>query len=259
MFFDTHAHYDDEKFNDDRDEVIMRAYNMGVENILNVGINLDTSKKSIELARKYDFVYAAVGVYPHEIENLEQDYIKRLEDLINQNRDRVVAIGEIGLDYYYDFAPKDLQQKVFVDQINLAKKVGLPVAIHDRDAHGDTLDIIKQHGVSEVGGILHCFSGSQEMANEVLKQGLYIAIGGVVTFKNAKKIVDVIKNVPMDRLLIETDLPYLTPEPFRGKRNESAYLKYVVEKIAKIKDLPEQEIANITTNNAKRLFGIKSI
>lgn len=255
MFFDTHAHYDDEKYDDDRDEVILRAYNMGVENILNVGINLDTSKKSIELARKYDFVYAAVGVHPHEIENLEQDYIERLEDLIHQNRHKIVAIGEIGLDYYYDFAPKDLQQKVFIEQINLAKKVGLPVAIHDRDAHGDTLDIIKQQGVTE--GILHCFSGSPEMANEVLKQGLYIAIGGVVTFKNAKKMVDVVKNIPMDRLLIETDLPYLTPEPFRGKRNESAYLKYVVEKIAQIKGLPEYEIANITTNNAKKLFGIK--
>ena len=256
MFFDTHAHYDDEKFDVDRDEVILRANSMGVENILNVGINLETSKKSIELAKKYDFIYAAVGVHPHEIENLEQDYINQLEDLINQNRHKVVAIGEIGLDYYYDFAPKSLQQKVFIEQIELAKKVGLPVAIHDRDAHGDTLDIIKQQHVSEVSGILHCFSGSQEMANEVLKQGLYIAIGGVVTFKNAKKIVDIIKNVPMDRLLIETDLPYLTPEPFRGKRNESAYLKYVVEKIAKIKDLPEQEVANITTNNAKRLFKI---
>ena len=257
MIFDTHAHYDDEQFDQDRYEVIERVHKENVGNILNVGIDIKTSKTSISLARKYDFVYSAVGVHPHEVEKAPENYIDILEDLINKNREKVVAIGEIGLDYYYDFAPRDLQQKFFVEQIRLAKKLNLPVSIHDRDAHKDTLDIIKQEDVGEISGILHCFSGSMEMANEVLKSGLYIGIGGVVTFKKSKKIVDIVKNVPMDKLLVETDLPYLTPEPYRGKRNESSYIKYVIDKIAEIKDMAPQEVEDITTKNAKRLFKIE--
>lgn len=257
MIFDTHAHYDDEQFDEDRYEVIERVHTQNVGNILNVAIDMETSKTSIELARKYDFVYSAVGVHPHEVEKAPENYIKMLEELVNQNRDKVVAIGEIGLDYYYDFAPRDMQQRFFIEQIELAKKLDLPVSIHDRDAHKDTMDIIKQYEVGKTGGILHCFSGSMEMANEVLKCGLYIGVGGVVTFKKSKKIVEIIENIPMDRLLVETDLPYLTPEPFRGKRNESSYIKYVIDKIAEIKNLTPQEVEDITTANAKRLFKIK--
>ena len=255
MYFDTHAHYDDEKFDFDRDEAIKRAYSEGVLNIVNIGANIESSKKSIDLANKYDFVYAAVGVHPEEIATLPDDYIDILEKLVNNNREKVVAIGEIGLDYYCSDVPRDVQQKFFVEQIHLAKRVDLPVVIHSRDAHKDTLDIIKRENVNK--GILHCFSGSQEMADEVLKNGLYIAIGGVVTFKNAKKVVEVIKNIPMDRLLVETDLPYLAPEPFRGKRNESGYLKYIVEKIANIKNMSSDDVARITTENARELYGIK--
>lgn len=256
MIFDTHAHYDDEQFDEDRYEVIERVHTQNVGNILNVGIDMETSKTSIELARKYDFVYSAVGVHPHEVEKAPENYIEMLEELVNQNRDKVVAIGEIGLDYYYDFAPRDMQQRFFIEQIELAKKLDLPVSIHDRDAHKDTMDIIKQYDVGKTGGILHCFSGSMEMANEVLKCGLYIGVGGVVTFKKSKKIVEIVENIPMDRLLVETDLPYLTPEPFRGKRNESSYIKYVIDKIAEIKNLTPQEVEDITTANAKRLFKI---
>ena len=254
MYFDTHAHYDDEKFDFDRDEVIKRAYSEGVSNIVNIGANIESSKRSVDLANEYDFIYAAVGVHPEEIETLPKNYIDILEDMVNKNREKVVAIGEIGLDYYCSDVPKDIQKKFFIEQIDLAKKVNLPIVIHSRDASRDTLDIIKSENVGSIGGILHCFSGSQEMANEVLDSGLYIAIGGVVTFRNAKKIVDVIKNVPLDRLLIETDLPYLAPEPLRGKRNESAYLKYIAEKIANIKEVPVDEVAKITTDNAKRLY-----
>lgn len=257
MIFDTHAHYDDEQFDQDRDEVIQRVHTQNVGNILNVGIDIETSKNSIELARKYDFVYSAVGIHPHEVEKAPENYIEILEELINKNKDKVVAIGEIGLDYYYDFAPRDLQKKFFIEQMELAKKYNLPVAIHDRDAHKDTLDILKEENVSENSGILHCFSGSMEMANEVLKNGMYIGIGGVVTFKKSKKIVDIVKNIPMDRLVVETDLPYLTPEPFRGKRNESSYIKYVIDKIAQIKNMEPQEVEDITTKNAKRLLGIE--
>ena len=254
MYFDTHAHYDDEKFDFDRDEAIKRAYNEGVLNIVNIGADIESSKRSIELANKYDFIYAAVGVHPEEIEKLPHDYIEVLEDLVNNNREKVVAIGEIGLDYCCSDVAREVQKKFFIEQINLAKRLDLPIVIHSRDASLDTLNIIKSEDVGSVGGILHCFSGSQEMADEVLKNGLYIAIGGVVTFKNAKKIVDVIRNVPLDRLLVETDLPYLSPEPLRGKRNESGNLKYIVQKIAEIKDISVDEVAKITTDNAKKLY-----
>ena len=254
MYFDTHAHYDDEKFDLDRDEAIRRAYSEGVLYIVNIGANIESSKKSVELADKYDFMYAAVGVHPEEVGLLPDNYIDVLEDLVNNNRDKVVAIGEIGLDYYCSCVPKELQKKFFIEQVDLAKRVDLPIVIHSRDAHKDTLDIIKNENITR--GILHCFSGSQEMADEVLKRGLYIAIGGVVTFKNAKKIVEVIKNVPIDRLLIETDLPYLAPEPLRGKRNESGNLKYIVEKISEIKDMLPEDVARITMENAKKLYGV---
>lgn len=258
MYFDTHAHYDDEKFDEDRYEVIQGVHQDGVDTIVNVGASIDTSIASVNLARRYDYVYASVGVHPSEIMDVNDGYIDTLESLIKDNRSRVVAVGEIGLDYYYDDAPPHkMQRKFFVEQIDLARRMKLPVIIHDRDAHKDTLDVIREENVGDIGGIVHCFSGSSEMAAEVIKQGLYIAIGGVITFKNAKKLVDVVKMIPEDRLLIETDLPYLAPEPFRGSRNTSANLKYVVEKIANIRCDTPLHIAKITTDNAKRVYKIE--
>lgn len=258
MYFDTHAHYDDEKFDQDRYDVIQEVHNDGVDTIVNVGASIDTSVASINLANRYDYVYAAVGVHPSEIMDLDDSYIDVLEGLIQKNRDRVVAVGEIGLDYYYDDAPpKELQRKFFVEQIDIARRMKLPIIIHDRDAHQDTLDVIREENVGDIGGIVHCFSGSKEMAKEVLEQGLYIAIGGVVTFKNAKKLVEVVSIVPEDRLLIETDLPYLAPEPLRGSRNTSANLKYIVQRIASIRGDTPENIAKMTSANAKRVYRIE--
>ncbi|MBP5427038.1 MAG: TatD family hydrolase [Clostridiales bacterium] len=258
MYFDTHAHYDDEQFDEDRYEVIQRVHEEGVDIIVNVGASMDTSVKSVDIANKYDYVYASVGVHPHEVEGLTDDYLEILRQLICQNRGKVVAVGEIGLDYYRNPIPKDVQKEFFVQQIDLARQMKLPVIIHDRDAHQDTLDVIRDEDVGKIGGIVHCFSGSKEMAEEVIRRGLYVAIGGVVTFKNAKKLVDVVRVIPEERLLIETDLPYLTPEPFRGGRNDSSYLKYIVDKIADIKETSSEYIAKVTMENAKRVYNLNT-
>ena len=257
MYFDTHAHYDDEKFAEDRFEVIQGVHEDGVDTIVNVGASIDTSVASVDLANRYDYVYASVGVHPSEIMYIDDGYICTLERLIQENRSKVVAVGEIGLDYYYDDSPSpDVQRRFFVEQIDLARRMKLPVIIHDRDAHQDTMEVIREERVGDIGGIVHCFSGSREMAAEVIKQGLYIAIGGVVTFKNAKKLVEVVGMIPMDRLLIETDLPYLAPEPCRGSRNTSANLKYIVQRIADIRGDTPEHIAKVTTENAKRVYRI---
>jgi TatD DNase family protein len=254
MLFDTHAHFDDERFDDDRDEVIRKAHESGVSYILNASSDMDSSRKSMALADKYDFIYAAVGVHPHSAGEMKEDDLKILAGYASHPK--VVAIGEIGLDYYYDNSPRDVQKYWFARQIGLAREVGLPVVIHDRDAHEDTLAIIRAEGASEVGGVFHCYTGSVEMAKEVLKNNFYIALGGAVTFKNARKLLDVAKFVPEDRLLIETDCPYMTPEPYRGKRNDSGYVRLVAEKIAELRGVTFEEIAQITAQNARRLFKI---
>lgn len=254
MLFDTHAHFDDERFDDDRDEVIRKAHESGVSYILNASSDMDSSRKSMALADKYDFIYAAVGVHPHSAGEMKEDDLETLAGYASHPK--VVAIGEIGLDYYYDNSPRDVQKYWFARQIGLAREVGLPVVIHDRDAHEDTLAIIKAEGASEVGGVFHCYTGSVEMAKEVLKNNFYIALGGAVTFKNARKLLDVAKFVPEDRLLIETDCPYMTPEPYRGKRNDSGYVRLVAEKIAELRGVTFEEIAQITAQNARRLFKI---
>lgn len=254
MLFDTHAHWDDERFNDDRQEAIKRARESGVQYIVNAASDLDSSRTGIALAEEYDFIYAAVGVHPHNVEPMDESYIETLRQLAKSKK--VVAIGEIGLDYYYDTAPRDLQKYWFARQIGAAREVGLPIIIHDRDAHEDTLNIVKSEKAREVGGVFHCYAGSVEMAQEVLAQNFYIAIGGVVTFKNARKAVEVVRNVPLDKLLIETDCPYLTPEPYRGRRNDSSYIRLVAEKIAEIKGLTLEEVARKTLENGKKLFGI---
>lgn len=254
MLFDTHAHLDDEKFDDDREKVIEDCRAEGVELILNAGSNIATSLKSISLANKYDFIYAAIGVHPHDAKDMDEDTAGVLRELAKNPK--VKAIGEIGLDYHYDFSPRDIQKERFAEQIELAKELKLPIIIHDRESHEDILYIMRKHGAKEVGGVLHSFSGSAEMAKECMKLNFYISISGPVTFKNNKKTIEAVREVPIDMLLIETDSPYLTPEPNRGKRNYPGYVRYVAEKIAEIKGLSYEEVAKKTMENGKRLFGI---
>ncbi len=246
MIFDTHAHYTDEQF-DDRDSLLNRLKEENVSEIITCGTDIKSSIESIALAQKYPFVYAAVGFHPEELTRTDVD-IAALKNLINQ---RVVAIGEIGLDYYWNKENKEKQKDGFIKQILLAKELSLPIIVHDREAHGDTLEILKEYKPS---GVLHCFSGSCEMAKEIIKMGMYIGVGGVITFKNAKNLPEVVYNTPLDRILLETDAPYLAPVPFRSKRNDSSLIPYIAEKIGDIKGKSKEEILKITKENAERLF-----
>lgn len=251
MYFESHAHYDDERFDEDRYELIDNLRNeYGVHNIINIGADIPSSERSIALADKYDFIYAAVGVHPHEADSLNEDNFKHLKELICHKK--VVALGEIGLDYYYDNSPRDIQRFWFKRQLELAGEADLPVVIHCRDASQECFDIIRESKVRK--GVIHCYSGSPEMAVDYVKMGFKIGVGGVVTFKNSKKLVETVEKIPMENILIETDSPYLAPVPVRGTRNDSSNLKYVVQKIAEIKKMPPEEVANITSNNAVELF-----
>lgn len=253
MFFDSHAHIDDEKFDGDREEVIARAFASGITGFVNVGACMASSARSVALAEKYAQIYAAVGIHPHDAENaLGTDYDQLAEWT---KLSKVVAIGEIGLDYYYDFSPREVQKTVFIKQLDVARQTQMPVIIHDRDAHGDILEILKKEAAG-VTGILHCFSGSLEMAREIIKLGFYISIAGPVTFKNAAKLPEIVANVPLERLLVETDCPYLTPHPHRGKRNEPAYVKLVAEQVASLRNMDVPTLAAATYQNAKQLFKI---
>lgn len=249
---DSHAHYDDKKFDLDRDQVLSDCIANGVTHIVNAGSDVKSSIKSIELAKKYPFIYAAVGVHPHEVSKAEPDTIDVLTEL--SRKEKVVAIGEIGLDYYYDFSPREAQRDWFARQIALARKLKLPIIIHDRESHKDVLDIIRSENGSDVGGVFHCFSGSKEMAREVLDLGFKIGIGGALTFKNARKPIEVVQYTPLDMLLVETDCPYMAPEPFRGKRNWSGLIKYILEKVSEIKHIDYILAENQTTINAIKLF-----
>lgn len=252
MYFDSHAHYNDEQFDTDRDELLKAMPSNSVSYIINAGTDITSSQFSIELANKYPFMYASVGIHPEDVDKNESLVeIKKLAD-----NKKVVAIGEIGLDYYWDTSTKEKQIEYFKNQLHLANELNLPVIIHDREAHQDTLNILKEIPVNKKG-VLHCYSGSVEMANEFLKLGYYLGFGGSSTFKNAKNVIEVIKEVPENKFLIETDAPYMTPVPFRGKRNNSMYLKYVVEKIAEIKNMTTKQIEELSENNAKMLFGIE--
>lgn len=255
MLFDTHAHLDDPMFDADREDIIKKCKDEGVAYIVNIGSNIATSIKSINLSKKYDFIYAAVGVHPHDSSGMDENSCTVLGELAKKN-DKVRAIGEIGLDYHYDYSPRDIQKKRFIEQIDMAKQLGLPVIIHNREAHEDTLRILRQSGVKEVGGVFHSYSGSVEMMREVLNLNMYISISGPVTYKNARKTVEVAREVPLDRLLIETDSPYLTPVPHRGERNYPGYVRHVAEKIAAIRGITFDDIAMATLENGKRLFGI---
>ncbi|WP_026585208.1 TatD family hydrolase [Bacillus sp. J33] len=254
MFFDTHAHLNAEQYNEDLTEVIDRALSEGVSNIVVVGFDRPTIEKAMELTEKYDFIYASVGWHPVDAIDMSEEDLQWIEEL--SQHPKVVALGEMGLDYYWDKSPKDIQKDVFRKQIRLAKKVKLPIVIHNRDATADIVEILKEEGAGEVGGIMHCFSGSPETAKECADMNFYISLGGPVTFKNAKKPKEVADVIPLEKLLIETDCPYLTPHPFRGKRNEPSYVKLVAEQIAEIKGISVEEVASATTENAKKLFGI---
>lgn len=247
--FDSHAHYDDERFSEDSEKLLSTFKDNGVVGVISCGVNEESSKQNIKLAHKFPFVYAAVGYHGLNTEDLTDNYLDILKNLIKD--ERVVAIGEIGLDYHYEKETRLIQLKIFREQIELANEYNLPVIVHDREAHEDTLNILKE---LKPRGVVHCFSGSVEMAKEVVKLGMYIGLGGAVTFKNAIKPVEVAKFVPEDKLLIETDAPYMTPVPFRGKRCESLHIPYTAEKIAEVRNTTAQHILDITSENAKRLF-----
>lgn len=253
--FDTHAHLDDRKYDADREQMLERAQEAGVERIVNVGYDLPSSRRSLALAEKYDFIYSAVGIHPHDAATVDQETWAQVQQLAVHPK--VVALGEMGLDYYRDLSPRPLQKEVFAVQMELAKQINKPVIIHDRDAHGDILELVQASRVGEkTGGVFHCFSGSWEMAKICLDLGFYISIAGPVTFHNARKLTEVATKVPLDRLLVETDAPYLTPEPYRGKRNESAYVAWVLRKIAELRKMEAEELAQYTFDNACRLFRI---
>ncbi len=255
MIFDTHAHYDDKQFDEDRDELLNSMAAMGVNTIVNVGASFKGCRRALELAEKYPFMYAAVGIHPDEAGFLNEDTFAELKGWCRG--DKVVAVGEIGLDYYWDTEPRDLQKKWFVRQLELAREMGLPVNIHSRDAAEDTFRIIKEHAEG-IPGIIHCFSGSRELASEYVKLGFYIGVGGVVTFKNGKKLKQVVKEISLSNIVLETDCPYLAPEPYRGKRNHSGYIKYIAQEVAGLKGITYEEVIEETEKNARAVYGLKS-
>ncbi|KFN03663.1 TatD family deoxyribonuclease [Bacillus clarus] len=255
MLFDTHSHLNAEQFEEDLQEVIVRMKEAGVTYTVVVGFDEVTIKKAIELAETYDFIYAAVGWHPVDAIDMTEEHLVWLEELAAHPK--VVALGEMGLDYHWDKSPKEIQKEVFRKQIALAKKVKLPIIIHNRDATQDIVDILEEEQAAKVGGIMHCFSGSVEVAKRCIDMNFLISLGGPVTFKNAKKPKEVAMEIPMEKLLIETDCPYLTPHPFRGKRNEPSYVKLVAEEIANLKGISYEEVAQVTTENAKKLFGVE--
>ena len=250
--FDSHAHYNDEKFDNDREEIIQKIYDLGVTTLVNAGYSLESSKKAIEIANEHEFIYATVGVSPNDIDNLEEDYIEELMQM--SKAEKVVAIGEIGLDYYWNKENKEKQQEVFIKQIELANELELPIVIHTREAVMDTLDILKNKVTCKNKGVFHCCPLNTELAKEALKLGFYISCAGPVTFKSSKNATDFINTIPMDKILTETDSPYLSPEPVRGTRNNSSNVKYVAQKIAEIKQISIEEVAEQTYQNAKTIF-----
>lgn len=252
--FDSHAHYDDHAFDKDRKALLFGLLDNGIEYVMNVSARVDEIKNSIVLAEAFDFIYAAVGVHPSEVYELTDKDYAYIENSLQYKK--VKAVGEIGLDYHYEDTKKDLQKEWFVKQIELAKKHNLPIIVHSRDAAADTLDVIKETDAKQTGGVIHCFSYEMEMAKIYLDMGFYIGIGGVLTFKNSRKLKEIVQMMPMDRILLETDCPYLAPEPFRGQRNDSTLIKYVVTEIANLKGLDEDEVRRITNENARRMYKI---
>ena len=255
-FFDSHAHLDDEKFNDDREEVIKRIHEEGIENFISAGYSLEGSKAAIELAKEYEFIYATVGISPNDIPQTEEELWKMLEEIkeLAKTNLKVVAIGEIGLDYYWNKESRELQKKAFIKQIEIANELNLPIVIHTREAVMDTIEILKEHEVLRKG-VFHCCPLNRQLVSDALKLGFYISFAGPVTFKNSKNANEIIEMVPNDKMLIETDSPYLSPEPLRGRRNEPINVKYIAQKIAEVKEISVEEVARSTYENAKSLFG----
>lgn len=253
MIFDSHAHYDSSQFDEDRHELLSSMQENDVGCIVNVGADWDSVTEVVELAEKYPFVYAAVGLHPDEVGALNEERFAYMKSQCQ--KEKVVAVGEIGLDYYWDNEAHDVQKKWFIRQLELARELNLPVIIHSRDAAEDTLKIMKEHAQG-LRGVIHCFSYSKELAREYVKMGFHIGVGGVVTFKNGKKLKEIVEEIPLETILLETDCPYLAPVPFRGKRNSSLYIPYIAEEIAKIKGITYEEVIAQTEQNGKMLFGI---
>ena len=254
MIIETHAHYDDEAFDEDRESLLERLPEAGIGRVINVGANMATTENSVALAKRYPYMYAAVGVHPDDVEELDDAAVARLHELCRW--DKTVAVGEIGLDYYWhkEEEHQKLQQYWFRQQLAIAREEGLPFIIHSRDAAKDTFDIMTEEKTGEIGGVVHCFSYSVELAREYVKMGLYIGVGGVVTFKNARKLKEVVADIPLEHIVLETDSPYMAPTPYRGKRNCSLYLPYVAEEIARLKNISAEEVITVTEKNARRLF-----
>lgn len=254
MIFETHAHYDDDRFNEDRDELLLRLPMEGVGVVINSGASVESTRDTIRLAKEYQHVYAAIGVHPSEIEELDEGFFQWMKE--QTEWEKTVAIGEIGLDYYWDKEPEvqEKQRYWFGRQMELARETNLPIIVHSRDAAADTMQVLKEHHGEEIPGVIHCYSYSKEMALEFIKMGYYIGVGGVVTFKNAKKLIETVEVIPLERILLETDCPYMAPEPYRGKRNDSTLLTYVRDKIAEIKGLSPEEVERVTEANARALF-----
>lgn len=251
LIFDSHAHYDDAKFDNDRDELIKSMLDKNVNTIINCGTDIDNSNKCINISKRFERVYCALGVHPHEADSVNSDFIEKLKNLFDFKK--AIAVGEIGLDYHYDLSKRENQIDIFEKQIKLALEINKPIIVHDREAHKDTLDLLKKY---KPKGVIHCFSGSVEMAKEIINLGMYIGIGGAVTFKNAKKIVDVVKQTPLNRILLETDAPYMTPVPYRGTRCNSEHILFTAQKISEIKCIDTNKILEDSTENACNLFSI---
>ncbi len=252
MYFDSHSHMDDRRFDGDREEIINDLLNHDVGLLMNVGCDLESSERSVVLAEQYPFIYAAVGSHPDDADHVNGKLLDRYRRLAEH--EKVRAIGEIGLDYHYEDVPRAQQIIAFEQQLELAKALKLPVIVHEREAHGDAMEIVKRH--PDARGVFHCFSGSKELALWLVERGWYIGFTGVVTFKNARRAVEAVQALPIERILIETDCPYMAPEPYRGRRNDSRYVPLVAAKIAEIKGISPEEAGNITAENAKRLFSI---
>ena len=254
MIFDTHSHYNDKQYTQDREAVLASLKDAGVTQVVNVSASWKDLLDTLELIQKVPFMYGAVGIHPDHVGELNEERLRQLREYCH--RDKVVAVGEIGLDYHWNVEPKEVQQEWFVRQLHLATEEKMPVIIHSREASQDTFDIMKKEHAGTTGGVIHCFSGSAEMAKEYVKMGYYIGVGGVVTFKNSRVLKEVVKAIPLEHIVVETDCPYLAPTPHRGKRNSSVYLPLVIEEIAKLKGITAEEVENATYENAQRLYGL---
>lgn len=255
MIFDTHVHYDDESFDSDREELLKELTDSGIEAVVNISADLKSVETTLELVRQYPFIYGAAGVHPNRVGELDEEKLAGIREALKEPR--MVAVGEIGLDYHWKEPEPRIQKHWFLRQMDLAEELALPVVIHSRDAAEDTLKMMKDRRADRIGGVIHCFSYGKEMAEKYLNMGFFLGIGGVLTFKNGKKLKEVVEYAPLSRLVLETDSPYLAPEPHRGKRNSSLNLPYVIEAIAELKQVEPEQVIKVTCENAKRLYGLK--